>query len=362
MLPSQYRVTDQQGSESVLSLRHAFFNPGYISGNGISGIIRGQARHAQQRLDRFIVDDVRNFLFGPGFGGLDLASLNIQRGRDHGLPSYNAVRFALGLAPARQFSDVVGRRFLSAQALESAYGYGNVDSVDLWTGGLSEPLLPGTSLGETFTIIFVDQFTRLRDGDRFYFENPDIYPRKFINGILNTTLADIIRRNTGIRSNELNSLVFFLPGQRLYQPDLTIGAKRNQLTHLGDDRYNRSGAGQKIRVRSATRSWATSFASLENDGPYLSAIKVTTREPSRRKYMTRYLELGNNGRRNVTTDLVLGRYGWHLAPSETVTLKARVRLQKRIGISRAGTNLSLRAESLEDNKAIDAVESRVSFR
>ena len=60
-----------------------------------------------------IVDDVRDFLFGePIPGGFDLATLNIQRGRDHGLPGYNAVRVAFGLVrrlrlprlrPIRQF-------------------------------------------------------------------------------------------------------------------------------------------------------------------------------------------------------------------------------------------------------------------
>ena len=57
-----------------------------------------------------MVDDVRNFLFGPpGADGFDLAALNIQRGRDHGLPSYNDARAALGLSRAQSFAEVSSR-------------------------------------------------------------------------------------------------------------------------------------------------------------------------------------------------------------------------------------------------------------
>jgi hypothetical protein len=43
-----------------------------------------------QEIDTRVVDPLRDFLFGaPGDVAMDLASLNIQRGRDNGLSSYN---------------------------------------------------------------------------------------------------------------------------------------------------------------------------------------------------------------------------------------------------------------------------------
>jgi peroxidase len=81
-----------------LPVRAAFFNPGEIINNGIDPLLRGLAFNIAQRVDIHIVDDLRNFLFGaPGAGGFDLAALNIQRGRDHGLLSYNETRRRLGL-------------------------------------------------------------------------------------------------------------------------------------------------------------------------------------------------------------------------------------------------------------------------
>ena len=83
--------------------------------------------------------------------------------------------------------------------------YGNVDNIDLWVAGLAEDHLPNSSLGRTFTAILVDQFTRTRDGDRFWYENA--LAQNIVREINNTTLADIVRRNTSL--TKLQADVFF---------------------------------------------------------------------------------------------------------------------------------------------------------
>jgi peroxidase len=189
-------------------LADAFFSPEEISAHGIAPLLRGLASQPAQAIDVHIVDAVRNFLFGPpGAGGLDLASLNIQRGRDHGLSSYNDTREQLGLARARDYADISSSPAVQAR-LELAYGPGNADLVDLWTGGLAEDALPGAHTGKLITLVLVEQFETLRDGDRFWYTR-DLHPmiQRWVEAM---SLADVIRANTPIGA-ELQDDVFFLP-------------------------------------------------------------------------------------------------------------------------------------------------------
>jgi hypothetical protein len=362
MLPTTYLVTDRYGNSTPLPLRYAFFNPDYVLQKGIADLIRGQAKYLQQELDRFVVDDVRNFLFGPGFGGLDLASLNIQRGREHGLSSYNDVRESLGLSRARDFSEVTSYESYTTQDLETAYGYTNIDDLDLWTGGLCEQRIPGSSLGETFTAIFVDQFTRLRDGDRFYFENRDVYPESFIQYIFDTTFVDIIRRNTTIDDHELNGYAFFVPEVAPYRPDLRIGNRRNHYTHRGNDRYNESGAGQRTRIRGKSRRWARAHVSLESDGTYLCTAGVHANVTGHGKHHSRIFERSEYGRSNVTAAMKRGSYTHDLAPHDLVTFETQVRPKSRWSWYRSKTELYMHSYCLEDDYATDAVSAHFLFR
>jgi peroxidase len=205
-----------------LSLRSAFFNPGLIATHGgIEPLLLGLARQPAQEVDVGIVDDVRNFLFGPpGAGGFDLASLNIQRGRDHGLPSYNDTRASYGLSRRNSFAEITADTSVQARL---AAAYATVEDIDLWVGGLAEDHVAGAMVGETFRTILKDQFERVRDGDRFWHENH--LPQTMLDLVKDQTLADIIRRNTNLGA-EMQARVFEVPAAT---SELAVQLTGNQL-------------------------------------------------------------------------------------------------------------------------------------
>lgn len=194
-------------ADSPISLADAFFVPQEVVDNGIDTLLRGMALQVAQRIDPYTVDSVRNFLFGPpGAGGFDLASLNIQRGRDHGLPSYIQARIDLGLDPIETFADISSDLEIQTRL---ATAYSDVDQIDLWIGGLSEDHLEGAMVGPTISAILTDQFTRTRDGDRFWYQN--MLSPEMIEMIESQTLATVIRRNTDI-GTEINDQAFLVGG------------------------------------------------------------------------------------------------------------------------------------------------------
>lgn len=206
LLGEEVGFLDNQGNEvrDPLSLRDSFFNVGVVSATGIDPILKYLASDRAQEMDAIVIDDVRNFLFGaPGQGGFDLAALNIQRGRDHGLADYNTVRVAYGLPRVTSFAEITPDVSVQ-QSLQQTYG--SVDKVDLWVGGLAEKHLPGSSLGATFTRIIVDQFRRLRDGDRYWYQN--VLPPAVARSIQATSLADVIRRNTSLTNLQPDVFLF----------------------------------------------------------------------------------------------------------------------------------------------------------
>jgi len=209
LLSPKLRRIDSRGRTipaGDLPLRSAFFAPQEISRDGISPVLRGLARQVCQELDAFVVDDVRNFLFGaPGQGGFDLASLNIQRGRDHGLPRYNEARVAMRLPARTSFAQITSNVNLQRRL---ASVYASPDQIDLWVGGLAEDHVAGAQVGELLHHIFAEQFRALRDGDRFWYQRS--LTARELALVQDVRLSDVIRRNTDIRG-EIPNNVFRVP-------------------------------------------------------------------------------------------------------------------------------------------------------
>ena len=157
--------------QGPLNLIDAFFTPTrYVESEGTDPILRGLVTKQARFVDEFLNSILTNQLFASNGSapGLDLASLNIQRGRDHGLPPYLTwKRWALEQCG---FESEFRNELTKIHLLQT---YGTLETVDLFVGGLSEEPLKGGLVGATFACIFAKTFGAVRDGDRFYYENDD---------------------------------------------------------------------------------------------------------------------------------------------------------------------------------------------
>jgi hypothetical protein len=258
--------------EIAIPLNLAFFNPDLVEMIELGPMLRGLGLEAQYKNDEQIDNQLRSILFeipvegnedcldGPElpacFDGVnDLAAIDIERGFDHGMPSYNQLRQAYGLPPVTSFTQLTGedtdefppglgiddpasleftalfdgdgnpidfededavegeaRIGIRASTLAARLSgiFGSVDDVDAFTGMVSEPHLPGADFGELQLAIWTREFTNLRDGDRFFYgTDPGLsaIARRF--GIdFRRSLAEIIADNSDIPLSDMNDNVF----------------------------------------------------------------------------------------------------------------------------------------------------------
>lgn len=212
-------AVDTHGRQTQVRLRDAFFAPESFSRLGMDSLLRGAVQTQAAEIDVQITGEVRNFLLASATDSLrlDLASLNIQRGRDHAIPDYNTLRRTYGLWPVRQFYEITSNPELAAR-LERLYK--SVDQIDAWVGGLAEDHVPGSSLGPLFQRIWGREFTRLRDGDRLYYERRRFFPSSWWRSVPTVqrlltfrkggVLKRIITDNTGIRTHDINHNPFMV--------------------------------------------------------------------------------------------------------------------------------------------------------
>jgi heme peroxidase len=178
-------------------LAQAFFNtPEMDEANGFDPQLRAIGADFSQATDVYTVAALRNLLFAGLVGGeideMDLIAIDIQRESDVGLGSLNQTRRAIGLRPYNSFAQLTNDPVLQ-QSFQNIYG--DIDNVDLFMGGLAERHASRAAVGPTFQAIIADQFQALRSGDRFFWLNQG-FSQHLASAISNTTLGDIITRNT----------------------------------------------------------------------------------------------------------------------------------------------------------------------
>jgi len=160
----------------------------------------GMINQVAQAYDNSITQEVTDHLFqepGKGFG-LDLASLNLQRAREHGVPAYNKWREFCGMKPFKNWEELHGT-FNNQTINGYRRHYASVEDIDLWSAGVSEKPLQGSLVGPTFGCIMARQFHDLRFGDRFWYENggwPSSFTLEQLNEIRKIKLSRIICDNT----------------------------------------------------------------------------------------------------------------------------------------------------------------------
>ncbi|KAL5020228.1 hypothetical protein ScPMuIL_003120 [Solemya velum] len=215
-----YMASHSSTSSSNHLWKDVFLKPDlmYDANSGVTGVARGLVQTQSQKVDRLMTTQLTRHMFErfPGTG-LDLAAINIQRGRDHGTASYAIWRIVCNLSVVGHFGVGIGGLVdhtpADAAALQSIYG--SVYDIDLYTGGVSEKPVPGSKLGPTFNCLVAKQFQRLKYGDRFFYESNNAavkFSPDQLNTIRGETMAKIMCRNTGVSTVQPNVFQMQAPG------------------------------------------------------------------------------------------------------------------------------------------------------
>jgi len=275
MLNETVDMIDANGDRSgSMDLFDAFLNPLAFGAEDVShaeaagAIIRGMTGQVGNEIDEFVTNTLRNQLLGIP---LDLAAINIARGRDTGMPSLNEARaqfmeMADGdtqLKPYESWSDfglnlknpasiinfiaaygthetitsattiddkrdaalalVMGGEGAPADRMDFLEGtgayagdpdLGGLQNVDLWVGGLAEKKMSfGGMLGSTFSFVFEMQMEQLQDADRFYYLSR-VQGRNLLTELENNSLAKMALANT-----DLGETDFAIPSDIFSAPD-----------------------------------------------------------------------------------------------------------------------------------------------
>ncbi|TNM91909.1 hypothetical protein fugu_018921 [Takifugu bimaculatus] len=237
-LDANYREDTQFPS---VPLFKAFSTPWrIIFEGGIDSLLRGLVGRPAKlgTQDHMMVNALREKLFVfVEHVALDLGSLNMQRGRDHALPGYNAWRKLCGLSQPRnqqELAVVMNNTDLARRLLEL---YGTPDNIDVWLGGVAEPFVQNGRVGPLFSCLIATQFQKIRQGDRLWYENPGVFSTRQRVALSRATLSRIICDNTGITSVPTDPFDLISSRNRL------VSCSRIERLNLSAWRERRCGSG-----------------------------------------------------------------------------------------------------------------------
>ncbi|WP_203910780.1 peroxidase family protein [Rhizocola hellebori] len=288
-----------------------FFNPDLVPLIQLGPIMKGIGSEPEYKNEELIDNQLRSVLFkvpvssnptcldGPTLpqcfnGVVDLGAIDIQRGRDHGMPSYNQMRNAFGLASKTSFTAITGettesfpsdplltpgneindpnaldiialfdadgnpttveadnavrivRRTTLAARLKAVYG--SVSNLDAFSGMVAERHVTGSEFGELQRAIWREQFTAARDGDRFFYLNDPLqaFIRNNFGIDYRRTLAQVIAANTDIPAGDLEANVFFAPTEAAAAAGVQANSSPAGTEPTAASRFTRSNNGSNV--------------------------------------------------------------------------------------------------------------------
>ncbi|XP_076454774.1 salivary peroxidase/catechol oxidase-like [Babylonia areolata] len=151
--------------EQSLELQDTLMRPGFTFRN-MTDVLRGIVAAPTDDVDNFFATGLTNHMFETNrtaMDGLDLVAVNIQRGRDHGLPPFNDWREFCNLPRVNDFASL-------DMNVNLGNVYEDVDDVDVFVGLMVEKHKPGSLTGPTLACLLGHQFRDMKLGDRFFYE------------------------------------------------------------------------------------------------------------------------------------------------------------------------------------------------
>ncbi len=160
---------------------------------------------------------------------LDLATLDIVRDRERGIPRYNDFREALRMPRFRSFEELTPNQRW-AKELATLYR-GDIDAVDPMVGMFAETPPKGFGFSDTAFRVFIVMASRRIKSDRFFTEdfNADVYTKVGFDWVQDTTMKDILLRHFPELGQALENVErVFAPWPKIgdpVQPDHGLAAK-----------------------------------------------------------------------------------------------------------------------------------------